>query len=160
VAHATVEELGRAYRAARDVVQRGHVQLVWLVAKGYTLTQATQAVGISLTGGSVLLQRYNAGGLAALGDGRHAAPGRAPALDGPQRAALATAVGQGSPDGELWDGPQVARWIAAQTGHAVTAKCGWEYLRRLGFSPQVPRPRHVKADVAAQAAFKKTSPTR
>jgi hypothetical protein len=32
---------------------------------------------------------------------------------------------------------------------------GWEYMRKLGNSPKVPRPRHKKANKAEQEAFKK-----
>ncbi len=51
-------------------------------------------------------------------------------------------------------GRRGATWIAGVVGHPVSAQRGWEYLRRLGFTPRVPRPRHAKADPAAQAAFK------
>ena len=32
---------------------------------------------------------------------------------------------------------------------------GWDYLQRLQYSPQAPRPRHILADPEAQTAFKK-----
>jgi transposase len=32
---------------------------------------------------------------------------------------------------------------------------GWEWMRRLGFTPPWPRPRETRADPEAQAAFKK-----
>lgn len=67
------------------------------------------------------------------------------ALDGP------------GPDGGRWSGPQVATWISQQVGHRVPPQRGWEYLRRLGFTPRVPRPRHAKADPLAQEAFKRGS---
>src|ERR671912_417986 len=34
---------------------------------------------------------------------------------------------------------------------------GWEYMRKLGNSPKVPRPPHKKANEAQQEAFKKSS---
>ena len=68
----------------------------------------------------------------------------------------------------------IARLRDAMNGHDVAAMValfaanyrseqpvhpqrGWERLRRLGWTPQVPRPRPVKADPAAQAACKKSS---
>ncbi len=58
------------------------------------------------------------------------------------------------PDGGLWTGRKVARWIAEHRGRppgAIPPKRGWVYLRRLDYTPRVPRPRHVKAaDAAAQ----------
>jgi transposase len=40
-------------------------------------------------------------------------------------------------------------------GRPVDPARGWEWMRRLGFTPQRPRPRETRADPAAQAAFKK-----
>jgi len=48
----------------------------------------------------------------------------------------------------------VARWIESHTGRKVHAQRGWEYLKRLNYSKRVLRPRHAKADPAAQEAFK------
>ncbi len=51
----------------------------------------------------------------------------------------------------------MAQWIQTHTGRQVHPQRGWEYLKRLNFSKRVLRPRHAKADPAAQEAFKKTS---
>jgi transposase len=48
--------------------------------------------------------------------------------------------------------------MAERLAHPVHPQRGWEYLRRLGYTPQVPRPQHAQADPAAQDAFKKTAP--
>jgi transposase len=64
-------------------------------------------------------------------------------------------------DGGLWTAPKVAAWIAERTGMTVDASTAWRAMRRLGFTLQVPRPRHRGAATAEeQAAFKKSSPTR
>jgi len=47
--------------------------------------------------------------------------------------------------------------MAAKLGHPVRTQRGWDYLQRLKHSPQAPRPRHALADLAQQAAFKKSS---
>src|SRR4051795_4684745 len=39
-------------------------------------------------------------------------------------------------------------------GRLVSPRRGLEYLRRLGFTRQVPRPRHARGDFAAQERFK------
>ena len=65
---------------------------------------------------------------------------------------------QPPPDGGLWTGPKIAAWMAATLGRPVHPQRGWEMLQRLGLRPKVPRPRHAKADPAAQAAFKKSFP--
>ena len=53
-------------------------------------------------------------------------------------------------------GRKVAAWIKEHTGRQVHPQRGWEYLRRLGGTLRVPRPRHAKADPAEQDALKKT----
>jgi len=77
--------------------------------------------------------------------------GRSPA---PQ-ARLRRALGGPAPDGELWTGRKVAAWMAAELGRPVGEPRGWEWMVRLGFSPQRPRPKEARADPAAQEAFKK-----
>jgi hypothetical protein len=46
-----------------------------------------------------------------------------------------------------------ARWMSQRLGREVSRVRGWEALRRLGYSPQKPRPAHDQADPEAQAAF-------
>ena len=59
--------------------------------------------------------------------------------------------------GGMWSGPKVARWIEQRNGlEKVHAQRGWEYLRKVGMSPQVPRPSNAKgADPSEREAFKK-----
>jgi hypothetical protein len=46
--------------------------------------------------------------------------------------------------------------MAARLGREVRPQRGWDYLRKLGHSAQVPRPRHAKAaSPEEQAAYKK-----
>ena len=58
------------------------------------------------------------------------------------------------PDGGLWTGRLVAQWICGLLGRLVSPRRGVEYLRRLGFTRQVPRPRHARGDFAVQERFK------
>jgi winged helix-turn-helix protein len=52
----------------------------------------------------------------------------------------------------------VARWIERRTGRrGVRAQRGWEYLRKLGNTPQVPRPSNAEAGKEEQEAFKKAT---
>jgi transposase len=153
-ARLTTEELEQRYRAARDGVERSQWQIIWLLAGGATSQEVAAVTGYSLPWIRELAKRYNARGADGIGDGRHRNPGHAPLLAAEQQAALMQALEGPSPDGGRWSGPQVAVWIAGVVGQRVPAQRGWEYLRRLGFSPRVPRPRHAKADPAAQDAFK------
>lgn len=80
-------------------------------------------------------------------------------LNREQQAQLVAALEGRAPDEGLWTGSKVARWIEEKTGRAhVHNQRGWDYLVRLGFSAQAPRPRHQGASKAEQEAFKKRAP--
>lgn len=153
-AHLTMEDLEQRYRGARDGVGRSQWQIIWLLAGGATSQEVGEVTGYSLPWIRELAKRYNARGAEGIGDGRHHNPGHAPLLSAEQQAALVQTLENPGPQGDRWSGPQVAAWIAQVVGQPVPAQRGWEYLRRLGFTPRVPRPRHAKADSAAQEAFK------
>jgi transposase len=150
-----VDELAQRYRGARDGVERGQWQVIWLLAQGRTCQEVAGVTGYSVPWVRALVHRYNALGAAGMGDRRRQRRGTVYLLTAEQQAALAQALEGAGPDGGLWSGPQVATWMSAQLGRRVGPQTGWVYLRRLGFTPHRPRPRHVKADADAQAALTK-----
>ena len=74
-----------------------------------------------------------------------------------EQAALRQAMKGEPPEGGLWSGPKVAAWIGRKLGRDdIAPRRGWVYLRRLGYTPQRPRPAHAdRASAEDQAAFKK-----
>jgi transposase len=154
-AELSVEELERRYRGARDPVARSHWQIVWLLAGGAPTADVARVTGYSVNWVREVARRYREGGADALGDRRHANPGAAPLLSPEDQEALRAALDGAAPDGGLWTSRKVADWIGDRVGRPVHEARGWEWLRRLGFSPQRPRPRETRADPAAQEAFKK-----
>jgi transposase len=159
--HLGSEELEGRYRKARDPVERSHYQILWLIGEGKTTTEVMEATGYSRGWIQQLARRYNAQGAEALGDRRHRNPGARDRtlLDAGQRAELARALEEPPEDGGMWNSRKVGEWIERKTGKAVGRKKqrGWDYLKRLGNSPKVPRPRHRKAARREQEAFKKGS---
>jgi len=159
--HATIadylalDDLEHRYRSSRDPVARAHWQAIWLVAGGRTCAETAAIVGYSLTWLRTLIRRYNAAGPDGVGDHRHANPGGAPLLTPAQQDDLRAALAAPPPDGGLWTCQKVADWIGAQLGRPIAEQRGWDYLQRLGFSPQRPRPREERADPVAQTAFVK-----
>src|SRR5919205_2507469 len=153
--HLSVADLEQRYRRAADPVASRHWQIVWLLAQGWTGQQVAASTGYSTKWIGQLAQRYNAAGPAGLGDHRHQNAGSARVLSAAQEAQLAAALEGPAPDGGMWTGPKVAAWIAQTTGRAVSDHLGWVSLRRAGFTPRRPRPRHADADAAAQVAFPK-----
>ena len=160
--HASIRELERCYRRAKDPVERSHYQIVWLLSEGRTTGEVCEVTGYSPGWVRTLARRYNERGVEGLGDRRRANPGakgRA-LLDEEGQHELREALLSGPPPGGgRWSGPKVARWIAERNGlEKVHAQRGFEYLRKARMSPQVPRPSNVKgASASEREAFKKAS---
>jgi transposase len=107
-----------------------------------------------------LARRYNADGPDSLGDRRHRNPGarERALLSEEHQSELSEALAKPPADGGMWNSRKVAEWIEKKTGRRrVRTQRGWEYLRKLGRTPKVPRPAHAKADEREQGAFKKDS---
>ena len=79
--HHSTEELERRYKAASDGIERGHLQIIWLLSQGRSAKFVAEVTGYTPTWVSKILWRYNDHGLAGLGDGRLDNPGAAPLLD-------------------------------------------------------------------------------
>src|SRR5919206_3697624 len=156
-AHLSPAELGQRYRAARSPVQRSHLQIVWLLSQGRSEREVAQVTGYGRRWIAEIMRRYNEGGPDGLGDRRRRNIGAKPLLSAGDEAALRAALAAPPADGGLWTGPKVAAWMSARLGRRVWPQRGWDYLKKLGHSPQVPRPRHAKAASAEQQAAYKIS---
>ena len=150
----SVEELHQRYRRAEDPVTRSQWQMLWLLANGTATAEVAQVTGYTVRWVQEVARRYRAGP-AAIRDRRHGNPGAPPLLDAAQQEQLRLALGGPAPDGGLWTGRHVSHWIGRTIGRPVDPARGWEWMRRLGFTPQRPRPRETRADPEAQAACKK-----
>ena len=136
-----------------------------LVLEGASRAEAARAAGMDRQTLRDWVHRYNEEGLPGLHDRRR--PGPRPRLTPEQEAeqeAELEAVVERGPDPDR-DG--VVRWrrvdlkALIETRFAVRLheRSVGEVLRRLGFARLSVRPEHPKADGAAQAAFKKASPS-
>jgi transposase len=157
--HLSAQELEERYRKARDPVERSHYQIVWLLAQGKLTREVADVTGYSPEWIGEVSRRYNERGVEGLGDRRHRNPGAEPLLSKEQQQELRETLEDPPEDGGMWNSRKVAEWIEQKTGRRVRAQRGWEYLRRLGYSPQVPRPAHAGANTEEQEAFKKGSPS-
>jgi transposase len=152
------------YRKASDPVLRTHLLMVWRMSLGDPIREVARMVGYSEKWTREIARRYEEQGLEGLGDRRQGNPGakERALLDEEGQAELREAVLKGSPPGGgMWSGPKVARWIEQKRGlEKVHAQRGWEYLRKVRMSPQVPRPSNAQgADSDEREAFKKTFPS-
>lgn len=153
--HLSLDELEQRYRRADDPVARSQWQIVWLLAGGTATAAVARSTGYSVNWIREVARRYRETGPAGIGDRRHANLGARPLLDPARQAQLQAALAGPAPDGGLWTCRSVAAWMSAVLGRPVSTQRGWEWMRRLGFTPQRPRPRATRADPEAQAAFKK-----
>ena len=151
--HLSAEELKQRYRTTEDRSERTHYHVLWLISQGQTQARTAEVVGISARWVQEIVKRYNAAGVEAMRDRRHDHPGRPRALDAAGEAALVEALKARPADGGLWTSEKAAAWIGRHTGRQVGTTSGWRTLRRIGQTPQHPRPRHRRADPEAQEAF-------
>jgi len=153
--------LRREAARCRDARAARRMLALALVLEGASREEAARAAGMDRQTLPDWVHRYNAEGLPGLRDRPRS--GRRPRLTPEQETELATAVEQG-PDPDR-DG--VVRWrrvdlrALLETRFAVRLheRSVGEVLRRLGFTRLSVRPKHPKADAAAQEAFEKASPS-
>jgi len=154
-------DLRREAARCRDARAARRMLALALVLEGASREEAARAAGMDRQTLPDWVHRYNAEGLPGLRDRPRS--GRRPRLTPEQETELATAVEQG-PDPDR-DG--VVRWrrvdlrALLETRFAVRLheRSVGEVLRRLGFTRLSVRPKHPKADAAAQEAFEKASPS-
>jgi transposase len=148
--------------SSKDPVLRTHLLIVWHLSLGKTTREVSEATGYSPEWIREISLRYNKDGVEGLGDRRHQNPGAKDRalLSLEHQQELKEALKTPPEEGGMWSSSKVARWIEQKTGRrGVRAQRGWEYLRKLGNSPQVPRPSNAEADPEEQEAFKKSYPS-
>jgi transposase len=153
-------ELRRAAGRCRDARAACRMLALALVLEGGSREAAARAAGMDRQTLRDWVHRYNAEGLAGLRDRPRS--GRRSRLTPEQGAELA-AVAERGPDPER-DG--VVRWrrvdlqalIERRFAVRLHERTVGKLLHRLGFARLSVRPKHPKADEAAQAVFKKASP--
>ncbi len=159
VRHRTANQIRAAYRACRHPVEKVRWHALWLLARTdepRSPAQVAALVGLSGVTVRAVLHRWNATGPAGVADGRKA-NGSDPKLSPRRRDALYAALQERPPDGGLWSGPKVVRYVKDRWGVSIGPVTGWRWLVVLGFTLQVPRPTHPRsADRPTRRAWKKT----
>jgi transposase len=156
--HLTTEELFQRYRACRQPNEKARWRALYLISRGTIAAEAARRVGRTSGWVTQLTRRYNERGVEAVPDRKgEVKPDPPPSLDAAMASELATALRSAAPDGGLWTAPKVAAWSEERTGRGVHETTAWRAMRRLGFTLQVPRPRHARAaGEREQARFKKS----
>jgi len=157
--HYSADELKAHYLSSHDRVESRRWHLLWLVSSQTTLTTAAKVVGLNYDYAREIVGEYNRNGAHGLRNRRKdKRPHQSRSLlNREQLADLESRLQSPPADGGVWSGPKVAQVIAQITGaEKVWPQRGWDYLKRLEKSLQMPRPRHRKGEPEAQEAFKKT----
>lgn len=159
VRHLSAARAEAQYRACKHPVEKVRWHAIWLLLRTdpvRTPAQVADLVGLSVITTRDVLKRWNESGPDGLTDGRKG-NGSASKLDDAQRAQLRAALKKRRPDGGLWSGPKVVRYVHQKWNVEICPQTGWKWLVDLGFTLQVPRPSHPKtADPAARTRWKKT----
>ncbi|NEQ88680.1 MAG: IS630 family transposase [Moorea sp. SIO2I5] len=163
--HYSSDELKQKYLKTRDSVESRRWHLLWKVSLGWTIKTSAVAVGINYDYGKEIVKKYNDFGEKGVQNlknkHRQHRGSKKPLLREPQLKKLAKALLTRPSDGGIWTGPKVARWIEKETGvEKVWNQRGWDYLKKLEFSWQSPRPKHKKGNKVEQEEFIKNLPTK
>lgn len=142
--HLSSPELYQRYRQCPDKKESRRWHALWLMSTGRPIGEVASLVGLHRNWVRTVIKRYNADGPAGVADRHILQPGgRRAYLSPAQQDALAEALKLPPSQGGMWSGPKVASWIARTSGRAhVPPQLGSVYLRKLGYTRQVPRPQH------------------
>jgi transposase len=158
--HRTADQLADLIRAEPRAKVARRLAAVRLALLGQTAAGVAEQVLLSERQVRTWVARYHAGGPDALAD-RTGRGRKAPlAADQEQRLRDRLRAGPTGADGVCaLRGEDVRRILREEFGVPRSLQATYDLLHRLGFEPLRPRPRHPKADAAAQDRFKKVSPT-
>jgi transposase len=159
VRHLPVGKLRHRYTSCRHPVEKPRWHALWLLARAdapRTPAEVADVVGLSAVTVRHVLHRWNARGPDGVAD-RRKGNGADPKLTARRRAALYRALQKRPPDGGVWTGPKVARYVRDRWAVRAAPQTGWRWLRGLGFTLRVPRPSHPRsADPDTRRRWKKT----
>ena len=150
-------ELRALVRRQRDGRVSARLHALAHVLEGRSRAEAARLAGMDRHTLSDWVGRYNAGGVEALHD--RPGSGRRRALSDGQQASLRALVLRG-PDPErdgisTWRIRDLCRLVEGRFGVTYSEAGMLRLVKSLGLSWQKPRPRHPRAEPAAQTRFKK-----
>lgn len=153
----TIAALADRLKRASSHAEYQRIQCVLIRATlGSTAAQIAQLLGWSTATVHVIHSRWAKEG-EALFDLRGHGGRRHQHLSADEEAQLLAPFAAQAQAGGLLHVSEIKHALEQQVGTAVAASTVYRMLDRHGWRKVVPRPRHPKADMQAQSAFKKTS---
>jgi transposase len=154
----TIARLADRLKRAQSHSQYQRIQCVLIRATlGSSAAEIAQLLGWSTATVHVLHSRWAKEGDAVF-DVHGRGGGRHQHLSAEQEAEVLAPFVERAKAGGMLKVAEIQRAYERRAGVAVAPSTIYRLLDRHGWRKVVPRPRHPKADVAAQAAFKKTAP--
>ena len=155
--------LKKKYIKSQDPVESRRWHLLWKVSLGWSIKNSALAIGINYDYGQEIVKKYNNLGEEGVKNQknkhRQQSGGKKSLLTQEQLQKLSQELELRHRDDGIWTGTKVARWIEKETGiKKVWNQRGWDYLKKLSYSWQSPRPQHRKGDKLEQEIFKANLP--
>lgn len=152
----TVKELRNHYQKCRDAIESRRTQVIWLLAKGKEHEEVKAITAYSDWSVRDTISRYNKKGLQGL-KSQYRANCVAPTILNEQEQLLLEKALEKSPiKGGRWNGRKISAWIKENIDKEISLASCYNYLHKLKFSLQQPRPRHKLANLVEQEEFKKS----
>ena len=145
------------YKRSTCAVERRRSQLLALLAEGKSYTEVLAITRYSYQGADKIVDAYVAQGLEGIKDQRHGNRGAPTLLSDADLLLLAQSIRADVAEGGVWNGNRVQEWVKTTLQKDLYLGRCYELLSAVGYSQQVPRPRHVEADPERQDDFKKKS---
>lgn len=154
----TVQRLAERLKVASSHAEYQRIQCVLIRATlGSSAAQIAQLLGWSTATVHVMHSRWAREGEAIFDVGKRGGRRHQYLTPEQEKAMLAPFV-QRAEAGGMLTVADIQQAYRERTGKAVAPSTVYRLLERHGWRKVMPRPRHPKADVAAQAAFKKAAP--
>lgn len=158
--HLTYFQISERYRKCKNAREKSYWHVIKLMAdpkRERLVTEAAQLVGYCQNWARILVRRYNEEGPDNFIDKRKNNQGREAFLNDKQQEELKNIlINKRPPDGGLWTGPKVAAWIKKKTKKNITSVGAWKWIRKSGFTLQVPRPKNIQSATEQEVVeFKK-----
>lgn len=157
--HHTIAELQELEKKEKRARLATRLRGVILARQGHDAPTIAAMLGRSRRAVQEWVRWYNKEGVEGLPDAPRT--GQPPKLAKEQEQQLCAWLDKGpGPDDPTCArrGPEVRAYIKETFGVSFSVSGSYDLLHRLGYSALRPRPRHRKADAAAQEQFKKSAP--
>ena len=145
------------YTRSTCAVERRRSQLLALLAEGKPHAEVLAITRHTYQGANKIVDAYEAQGLDGIKDQRHGNRGAPTLLSDAELLLLAQRIRADVAEGGVWNGNRVQEWVKTTLHKDLYLSRCYEFLDAVGYSQQVPRPRHVEADQERHEDFKKKS---